>query len=132
MILMGTMEKTLPCTRKMISTTMEKAVSRIITDMDMFTRGRHWEDRKARSAMSWNQMALTILDSRKKGKNQRMEEKEDGLNRKSFRYVNVLLAPGCMLVLCSLRGKGYGWESPNLQHVDGQGKWGGVAGEVLL
>ena len=32
---------------------------------------------KARSAMSWNQMALTILESRKKGKTQRVEKATD-------------------------------------------------------
>ena len=35
---------TLPCTRKMVSTTTLKTVSAIITDMERLTKGRPWED----------------------------------------------------------------------------------------
>jgi len=73
-IWIGTREKTLPCTRKMVSTTMLNTVSAIITEIDRLTSGRPWEDLKARSAMSWNHMALTTLDRRKKGRTHRVEK----------------------------------------------------------
>ena len=43
-IWMGTREKTLPCTRKMVSTTMLNTVSAIITEIERLTSGRPWED----------------------------------------------------------------------------------------
>ena len=84
----------LPWTRKMVSTTILNTVSAIITEIDRFTKGRPWDDLKcdsarvdelgwqwpylkARSAMSWNQMALTTLESRKNGRTQRVEKATD-------------------------------------------------------
>ena len=58
---MGRKLQILACTRKTDSTTSEKTVSAIITEMELIIWGRPLEDRKAESAMSWNQMALTTL-----------------------------------------------------------------------
>lgn len=93
-ILIGRSANTLPWTKKMISTTMEKTVSAIMTEIDRLTRGRPCDDLKtllvttdhslfshlnARSAISWNQMALTIFERRKKGRTQSVEKATESM-----------------------------------------------------